>query len=556
MDSSICFHVATTLTTSTSKSVIRPTCSHKRERSTHGTDSNTPSPTSPSSPTPPPFLKRPNRITTTSSSSVPETETTTTNINTDLHQSQHNPDQSIIILLRHGATDWNSEGRVQGNLDTSRLNALGIHQAKIAGRRLQSIKFDAVYCSPLTRARHTYTLVAKSSKNESLESTKPNFLDVLTEIQFPWQGLLKREIGTSEYSTYFSRFKHQPKSFSFNGFNPVRDVEKRAQAVWQHVKLLMPKCALIVAHNQTNKALVATALGMHADLRMLNQSNCCVNVFALPKGGEPVLRLCNYAPPSVVTTNSEPSNNNNEQQSYNFNNSSNTRTGNSWPNDTTVTEKTAVNKSTSKTQGEHVGALVYKRPMRRSGYTRILIHHMSTSTPASPSLCSRLKHEMQSTNIRNLYAVGDSKELIFAQGLVTQNVVRDCRAVPPPAVYQWAIDYEENDHYGIKHCDETSVYTGVLSLLKKLKTSHANESVGIITSDGRVVTAFFAAAFDLGKLGMHRVHSDPGGITIIDISLSVRTNGRSHDTQCSLLECFNIPSDENDDIIIPFISPL
>jgi probable phosphoglycerate mutase len=63
-----------------------------------------------------------------------------------------------ILFVRHGETDWNAEGRLQGQRDIP-LNALGREQAGIAGRTLASLvpyvgDLDFV-ASPLGRTRET-----------------------------------------------------------------------------------------------------------------------------------------------------------------------------------------------------------------------------------------------------------------------------------------------------------------------------------------------------------------------------------------------------------------
>ena len=59
-----------------------------------------------------------------------------------------------LIYLRHGQTQWNLERKFQGRTDIP-LNETGIDGAKKAYRILQKYSFDAVYCSPLQRARQT-----------------------------------------------------------------------------------------------------------------------------------------------------------------------------------------------------------------------------------------------------------------------------------------------------------------------------------------------------------------------------------------------------------------
>lgn len=59
-----------------------------------------------------------------------------------------------LWLIRHGQTDWNLDGQIQGASDVP-LNATGLAQARILASRLRSETFDAVYASDLARARVT-----------------------------------------------------------------------------------------------------------------------------------------------------------------------------------------------------------------------------------------------------------------------------------------------------------------------------------------------------------------------------------------------------------------
>jgi probable phosphoglycerate mutase len=65
-----------------------------------------------------------------------------------------------VILVRHGETDWNAEGRIQGHLPVP-LNARGLAQAEAVASRLEAIRFAALYSSDLLRARQTAEAVAR-----------------------------------------------------------------------------------------------------------------------------------------------------------------------------------------------------------------------------------------------------------------------------------------------------------------------------------------------------------------------------------------------------------
>ena len=84
--------------------------------------------------------------------------------------------QTQVFLVRHGYTEWNKEHRFQGQHDSNLLQE-GIDGAIRIGKILahidkcSKIKFDAIFSSPLGRAKHTATLIKhqfpKNSFNQS-----------------------------------------------------------------------------------------------------------------------------------------------------------------------------------------------------------------------------------------------------------------------------------------------------------------------------------------------------------------------------------------------------
>ena len=66
----------------------------------------------------------------------------------------------FIVLVRHGQTDYNKKGIMQGQQVDPLLNKLGRLQAKYTGRYLQKyFKFEKVYSSPLLRAKQTAQII-------------------------------------------------------------------------------------------------------------------------------------------------------------------------------------------------------------------------------------------------------------------------------------------------------------------------------------------------------------------------------------------------------------
>src|SRR6266536_6039659 len=67
---------------------------------------------------------------------------------------------TTLLLVRHGETDWNAEGRLQGHTDRP-LNGYGREQAKALAVRLADENVAAIYSSDLARARETAEIVGE-----------------------------------------------------------------------------------------------------------------------------------------------------------------------------------------------------------------------------------------------------------------------------------------------------------------------------------------------------------------------------------------------------------
>lgn len=71
-----------------------------------------------------------------------------------------------MLIVRHGETDCNVQGVIQGQLDTD-LNAVGREQAKRVAAALANEHIDEVYASPLRRARDTATAIVQAHPNHA-----------------------------------------------------------------------------------------------------------------------------------------------------------------------------------------------------------------------------------------------------------------------------------------------------------------------------------------------------------------------------------------------------
>lgn len=65
-----------------------------------------------------------------------------------------------VLIIRHGQTDWNKQGLLQGTKDIP-LNEVGFEQAEAAREQLEGEDIDVCFCSPLIRTRQTADVILK-----------------------------------------------------------------------------------------------------------------------------------------------------------------------------------------------------------------------------------------------------------------------------------------------------------------------------------------------------------------------------------------------------------
>lgn len=115
-----------------------------------------------------------------------------------------------IYLIRHGETDWNLTGRVQGREDVP-LNETGRIQANKCAIALQDKNIRTIITSPLSRAVQTAHIISNSAKDAEL------IID---------DGLIERDFGkmsgmTYDRHKYFDTFNHE------DTMEPIDKLSKR-----------------------------------------------------------------------------------------------------------------------------------------------------------------------------------------------------------------------------------------------------------------------------------------------------------------------------------------
>jgi broad specificity phosphatase PhoE len=100
---------------------------------------------------------------------------------------------TTLLLVRHGETDWNAAGRLQGHTDRP-LNEYGHRQARELADRLAGDGIQAVYASDLSRARETAEIIAGRLGLEVI--TDP---DLREKNWGSWEGLTSDERARVEF---------------------------------------------------------------------------------------------------------------------------------------------------------------------------------------------------------------------------------------------------------------------------------------------------------------------------------------------------------------------
>lgn len=163
-----------------------------------------------------------------------------------------------ILLVRHGATDWNLQGRCQGSTDRD-LSEVGIHQAKQIATLLSNEKIHAIYSSSLRRARRTAELI---SQPHALTVTIEDGVRELDHGEL--EGLTFNEIKNS-YAEFLTRWRRIPAEISVPGGERLADVAERA---WNGLNEIAERHRegeriVVVSHNFPILGILCRVTGTH-----------------------------------------------------------------------------------------------------------------------------------------------------------------------------------------------------------------------------------------------------------------------------------------------------
>ncbi|KAI0822745.1 histidine phosphatase superfamily [Trametes gibbosa] len=138
-----------------------------------------------------------------------------------------------VYIVRHGETDHNRQGIVQGHLDTP-LNAAGVQQARLAARALADTPLAAAHASNLVRASKTAEIILELHPDVKLEAS---------------EALRERFMGDWQGGSMHDRGAPPP------NLEPLADLAARAAKWWNEtVGRLVQRKAVELAAGQCGTA--------------------------------------------------------------------------------------------------------------------------------------------------------------------------------------------------------------------------------------------------------------------------------------------------------------
>jgi broad specificity phosphatase PhoE len=176
-----------------------------------------------------------------------------------------------LILVRHGLSEWNASGRVQGQADPP-LSPEGREEARRLGPLVAAQAPEAVVSSDLVRARETAELLELGPVE-----TDPRWRE---SVMGDWTGLAAREL-MADPSGAFARWREgrerPPGGESFD------DMRERAGAAVRDLVARGLGCALVVTHGGPVRAAVAELAGL-APWSLVPVPNACMTVVETASG--------------------------------------------------------------------------------------------------------------------------------------------------------------------------------------------------------------------------------------------------------------------------------
>jgi 2,3-bisphosphoglycerate-dependent phosphoglycerate mutase len=160
-----------------------------------------------------------------------------------------------LVLLRHGESQWNLENRFTGWVDVP-LSPKGVEEAKAAGNKLTTYRFDRAFTSVLTRASETLRLVLDAIGQTAIPIEKDKALN--ERMYGELQGLNKAETA-KKYGEQQVKIWRRSYDVRPPGGESLKDTAERVLPYYEcTIKpyLLKGNTILVAAHGNSLRALI------------------------------------------------------------------------------------------------------------------------------------------------------------------------------------------------------------------------------------------------------------------------------------------------------------
>jgi broad specificity phosphatase PhoE len=184
-----------------------------------------------------------------------------------------------LWLVRHGESTWNSARRFQGGRDAP-LSPRGRVQARALATGLASVQFDALYTSPLSRARDT------AAPCGAMLGLEPIPVDDLREIGLgDWEGLTLETVLAQD-GEHYERWLREPLAHAPRGGESMTALAARVQGALAHVEGRHPRGrVLVVSHGGVIASALCGWLGRSLNtIWTLGLANASITRVDLPEG--------------------------------------------------------------------------------------------------------------------------------------------------------------------------------------------------------------------------------------------------------------------------------
>lgn len=166
----------------------------------------------------------------------------------------------MFALIRHGETDFNSQGRVQGHIDVP-LNEQGRAQARELARELTGgpDRFAALYCSHLTRARETAEIIGEALDLSPI--VDPRFAE---SARGEWEGLTWDEVERKRPGSVAAWLAAGP-DFRFPGGESLQEHSDRVIEALTELRQKAHGPTLVACHGGTIRVALCHSRGVGLD---------------------------------------------------------------------------------------------------------------------------------------------------------------------------------------------------------------------------------------------------------------------------------------------------